>query len=156
MKKSISILLAVVCLVLCFSGCGNINNKDVKTHKAYTFTVDTRDKIRIELDTTDGYDLTSNLPFEISADSKILSQGTFIEADKYEQYVSIVNSDTNASLIDSGTKGSNKYIFWSYNNSEYDIAILIGDSHTGILLGNTTSEESARECFERLTISVED
>ncbi len=33
-------------------------------------------------------------------------------------------------------------------------AILIGNSDTGVLLGNNVSEESARECFNRLKISV--
>ena len=43
---------------------------------------------------------------------------------------------------------------WNYNNSEYNYAILIKNSQTGVLLGNTVSEESAKEVFNRLQISL--
>lgn len=77
-------------------------------------------------------------------------------AEPYQQYVSVVNADEKAEMIDSGTKNGNEYIFWCYNGSEYNCAILIKGSNTGIVLGNPVSEESAKECFNRLTISVED
>ena len=156
MKKILSILLICLCLVFTISGCSSTNDNDngAKTHKAYTFSVDTGDKIRIELDTTGGYDITSDLPFEVSQNGSALSQGIFIKADQFESYVDVVNSDDNARLIKSDTKDSNQYIFWSYNDTEYNIAVLINDSNTGILLGNAVSEDSAKECFERLTISI--
>lgn len=153
MKKIISILLLAFCLLFVMSGCG-ISGGTAKTHKAYTFSVDTGDKVRIELDTTGGYDLTSDLPFEISQNGTTLSQGIFIEADKFEDYSEVANTDAQAKVIESSTKDENQYVFWAYNDSEFNIAILIGDSNTGILLGNLTSEESARECFNRLTISL--
>ncbi len=76
-------------------------------------------------------------------------------AESYAQFVEAIESDGNAVLLDSGTKDGNEYIFWSYNDSEFDYAILIDDSDTGIVLGNIVSQESAVECFNRLTISVE-
>ncbi len=150
MKKNISALLIVLCLVFALSSCG-----DAKTHKSFTFTVDTGDKISIELITTGGYDISSNLPFEISQNGTTLSQGIFIEAKQYESYVEAVNSDDSAKVIEASTKDSNQYVFWSYNDSEFNIVILVSDSNTGILLGNVVSEESARECFNRLTISLD-
>lgn len=150
MKKTISALLIVLCLIFALSSCG-----DAKTHKSFTFTVDTGDKISIELITTGGYDISSNLPFEISQNDTTLSQGIFIEAKQYESYVEAVNSDDSAKVIETSTKDSNQYVFWSYNDSEFNIVILVSDSNTGILLGNVVSEESARECFNRLTISLD-
>ena len=150
MKKNISALLIVLCLIFALSSCG-----DAKTHKSFTFTVDTGDKISIELITTGGYDISSNLPFEISQNGTTLSQGIFIEAEQYESYVEAVNSDDSAKVIETSTKDSNQYVFWSYNDSEFNIVILVSDSNTGILLGNVVSEESARECFNRLTISLD-
>lgn len=150
MKKGISILLLAFCLLFSMSGCSG------ETYKAFTFSVETGDKVRVELNTTGGYDLTSSLPFEISQDGVTLSQGIFIEADKFESYSEAANTDAQAKVIESDTKGKNQYIFWSYNDSEFNIAILIGDSNTGILLGNSTSEESARECFNRLSISIDE
>lgn len=154
MKKNISVLLLALCFVFAVSGCSDTQDVGGKTHKAFTFSVETGDKVRVELDTTGGYDLSSNLPFEISKNGSTLSQGIFIEADQFESYAEAVNSDANAKIIETNTKDSNRYVFWSYNDSEYNIVVLIGDSNTGILLGNAISEDSARECFERLSISL--
>jgi len=150
MKKVLALVLSVILVACLFTAC-NTNSS-----KAYTFTVDNGDKIKIELNTADKYDLSSELPFTISCDGKTLSQGSFVLAESYQQYVSVVNTDENAELIDSGTKDGNEYIFWCYNGSEYNYAILIKGSNTGIVLGNPVSEESAKECFNRLTITVED
>lgn len=146
MLKKLSILVSGMILLLSLTGCN--------TSKAYTYNVETGDSVKISLDTSDQYDITSNLPFVISHDEETLSQGVFMTAENYGQYVEVVNADETATLLDSGSKDGNQYIFWSYNGAEYNYAILIGDSNTGVLLGNNVSEESARECFERLKINV--
>ena len=156
MKKKFLIMCFVGCFLFGISGCGDAENSIAETHKAYTFEVETGDNIRVELDTTGGYDMSADVPFEITENDEILSEGTFIEAEAYNQYVAAVNSDANATVLDSGSKDSNEYIFWSYNDSEFDVAMLIGDSNTGILLGNTVSEDSARECLERLTVYLDE
>lgn len=150
MKKVTALVLSVILLACLFTAC------NTKSSKAYTFTVDNGDKIKIELNTADDYDLSSELPFTISCDGQTLSQGSFVLAESYQQYVSVVNTDENAKLIDSGTKDGNEYIFWCYNGSEYNYAVLIKESNTGIVIGNPISEESAKGCFDRLIISLED
>ena len=150
MRKALALILAAVLIVCLFAGCSTTSSK------TYTFTVDNGDKIKISLNTTDNYDISSEVPFSISCDGKTLSQGSFVLAESYQQYVSVVNTDENAKLIDSGTKDGNEYIFWCYNGSEYNYAVLIKGSNTGIVIGNPVSEESAKECFNRLTIAVED
>lgn len=127
-----------------------------KSSKAYTVTVDNGDKIKVALNTEDNYDLSSEVPFTISRDGKTLSQGSFVLAESYQQYVGVVNTDENAKLIASGTKDGNEYIFWGYNDSEFNYAILIKGSNTGVVIDNPVSEESAKEGFDRMTISVED
>lgn len=146
MKKRLICWVAMLCMVLTVTGCS--------TSVAFTFNVETGDSIKVSLDTSDDYGLTSSLPFEISCGDEVQSQGTFILGETYEQYVSAVETDANATLLDSGTKDGNEYIFWSYNDSEYNYAVKVGGSDTGLLIGNIVSEESAKECFERLTISV--
>ena len=131
-------------------GCGNGNFS-----KAYTYSVATGDSVKIELDTSDNYDISSDLPFQITKDGEVLSEGTFIQGEMYSQYVEAVQNDEKGKVLDSGTVGENEYTFWEYNNSEYNYAILIGDSNTGILIGNIVSEESAKEVFERLEITLE-
>lgn len=146
MLKKISILLVGMALLISLTGCNS--------SKAYTFSVETGDAVKVSLNTSDKYDITSDLPFSISYNGTALSQGIFITSDNFSQYVDVVDTDSNATLIDSGSKDGNKYIFWSYNDAEYNYAILIGDSKTGIILANNVSEESAKECFNRLTISI--
>lgn len=147
MKKNLTMICISLISLLIITGCSSF--------KAYTFTVETGDKIKVKLDTSDGYDITSDLPFTITQDEETLSQGTFITLDGYNQYIAVVNSDSNAEIIDSGNKDGITYTFYSYNDSEFNYIIKIDDSNTGILLGNPISEESAKECFERLTISKE-
>ncbi len=151
MKKRLVYVFAILSMMILFVGCGN-----AKTSKTYTFNVETGDSVKVKLDTSDKYNITSEVPFEISQDGDIKSQGTFIFGEAYEQYKDVVDTDENAELLDSGNKDGNEYVFWSYNDSEYNYAILIKGSSTGLILGNDVSEESAKECFNRLTIEYKD
>lgn len=146
MLKKMGLLISGMVLLLSLAGCNS--------SKAFTYSVETGDSVKVSLDTSDKYDMTSDLPFAISCDGETFSQGLFITAENYSQYVEVVNTDETAALLDSGSKDGNQYIFWSYNDSEYNYAILIGDSNTGMILANNVSEESARECFNRLTVSI--
>ena len=147
MKKVFMSLAIIGVMLLTLTGCTK--------SKSYTFTVETGDKIKIQLNTTDGYDLSSDLPFKISKDGNTLSQGTFITIDGYNQYIEAVNSDSNAKILDSKTKDGISYTFYSYNDSEFNYVIKINDSNTGILLGNPNSQEEAEKCFELLTFTLE-
>ena len=151
MKKRLVYVFAILSMMILFVGCGN-----AKTSKSYTFNVETGDSVKVKLDTSDKYNITSEVPFEISQDGDVKSQGTFIFGEAYEQYKDVVDTDENAELLDSGNKDGNEYVFWSYNDSEYNYAILIKGSSTGLILGNNVSEESAKECFNRLTIEYKD
>lgn len=147
MKKVFMSLAIIGVMLLTLTGCTK--------SKSYTFTVETGDKIKIQLNTTDGYDLSSDLPFTISKDGNTLSQGTFITIDGYNQYIEAVNSDSNAKILESKTKDGISYTFYSYNNSEFNYVIKVNDSNTGILLGNPNSQEEAEKCFEQLTFTLE-
>ena len=151
MKKRLVYVFTILSIMILFVGCGN-----AKTSKTYTFNVETGDSVKVKLDTSDKYNITSEVPFEISQDGDVKSQGTFIFGEAYEQYKDVVDTDENAELLDSGNKDGNEYVFWSYNDSEYNYAILIEGSSTGLILGNDVSEESAKECFNRLTIEYKD
>ena len=141
-----------VCLLLLVSmiGCSG-----VKTYKTIGFKVDNGNQVSVKLDTTDGYDMTSEIPFKVSLNDQVLSQGTFIQAEFYEQYAEAVEEEEAAVKLESGEKDGNSYIFWEYNAKEYNYVIMIGDSDTAVLLANNVSRESAQECFNRLTFYVE-
>ena len=151
MKKRLVYVFTILSIMILFVGCGN-----TKTSNTYTFNVETGDSVKVKLDTSDKYNITSEVPFEISQDGDVKSQGTFIFGEAYEQYKDVVDTDENAELLDSGNKDGNEYVFWSYNDSEYNYAILIKGSSTGLILANDVSEESAKECFNRLTIEYKD
>ena len=141
---------AFVTAVFLFTGCSGIGS----TTRSYTYSVETGDSVKITLDTSDDYEITSDLPFVISKDGETLSQGTFITASAYQEYVGTIENQEGVQLLDSGTKDGIEYIFWSDQDAEYDYAILIEESETGIILGNNVSEDSAKECFERLHFEI--
>jgi hypothetical protein len=146
MKKIASILSIIFVLVL-LTGC--------TTSKSYTYNVETGDKVKIELNTTNGYDLTSKLPFTIYKGDNTLSQGTFITMDGYNQYIDVVNRDPDSKILDNGNKNGITYTFYSYKNEEFNYIIKINNSNTGLLLGNPNSRKEAEEVFDRLTFSIE-
>lgn len=148
-KKFTAACMMMICFLLI--GCSGVS---AKTSISYTFSVETGDSVKITLDTSDGYSMTSDLPFAISKDDETLSQGTFITADTYYMYVDAVNTQENIELLESKSNNHVEYIFWCYSDTEYDYAILLKDSNTGILLGNNISRESAEECFERMQFTV--
>ncbi|TGY38961.1 hypothetical protein E5347_16565 [Clostridium sartagoforme] len=149
MRKKFKVLFICMFVLLGMVGCSAKVGKSM----SFTYSVDTGDKVKLTLDTSDNYKLTSELPFSILKDEETLSQGKFITEESYSQLVDTVKSDEKATLIDSGNKEGNEYIFWSYNESEYNYAVLISDSETGVIIGNPVSEESAKECFEKIDIS---
>ncbi len=149
MKKCLALLLSVVCVVCVLAGC------TTSSSMSYTYSVDNGDSVKVTMDTSDKYHITSNAPFTISHDGKELSHGTFIHGEAYAQYVNAVETDEKAVLLDSGTKDGNEYIFWCYDGKEYNYAIMLADSNTGMILGNPVSEETAKEVFNRLTITNE-
>ena len=58
MKRKIRYIGLILAVLFMITGC--------TTAQAYTFDVETGDMIRVELNTTGGYDLSSEVPFTIS------------------------------------------------------------------------------------------
>ena len=144
MKKIVTLVLGMCMLAFVLTGC--------RSFKSYTYDVDTGDQIELRLDTTGGYDISSDLPFTISKDGETLSQGSFIIGEGYDYYAEAIESDSGAKVIEEKTYNGLQYIFYSYNDTEYNYVVKIVGSDTAVLIGNTVSEKSARECFDRLTI----
>ena len=137
--KKLKLMCIILIALFMITGC--------TTSKSYTYQVETGDTIKIQLDTTDGYDISSDLPFTISKDGETLSQGTFITIDQYNQYLEAIRQDSKVVILDSGSKDGIHYTFYAYDNSEYNYIIQIDDSNTGVLLGNPNSKEEAEACF---------
>lgn len=145
--EKVPALILGLCLALILTACSS--------SKAFTYNVETGDTIKVQLDTTNKYDLSASLPFTISRDGEALSKGRFIYGSIFEDYQEIVDQDEDAVILETGIKDGNSYFLWSYQGTEYNYVVLIQDSETAILICNQVSEESARACFERLTFTKE-
>lgn len=146
MKKFLRLSIFVLVMLFVVTGC--------TTSKSYTFKVETGDEIKIELNTDDGYNISSELPIKISKDGKVLSQGAFISLADYDSYMNTIkNGGGDIEVLESKTENGLEYTFYSYNGSEFNYVIKISESNTAFLLGNNISKDSAEECFDRLTIT---
>ena len=151
MKKVLMTMAALLLVLAVCSGC------ETSSSKSFTFDVDTDDSIKIEMDTSGGeYDITSAVPFEITKSDEVVTEGQFLFEEAYTEYVEAVNIDTEATILDSGvTANGNEYVFWTFAEQEFNYVIMVDESQTALLLANDVSRESAEECFQRLTISVD-
>lgn len=126
-----------------------------KNYKAFTYKVETGDRIRVELDKSNGYNIDGNLPFTITKDNETVSQGSFISLDDYESYINVINNSESNTIISNGKKDGMIYMFYSHNSQEWNYIIKIENTNTAVLLGNIVSQESAEKCFNKLSISLE-
>lgn len=101
------------------AGCGS------STYVSYTYNLDTGDTIKISLNTSEGYDMDGEIPFTVSYDGEIISQGRFISVEDYNQYKKVVSNDENATIIEQASNDECEYIFWSYNGAEFNYAIYV-------------------------------
>lgn len=153
-KKIITGVAVIAILVISLIGLTGCTTK-----KSFTYDVETGDKIKIEMNTTDGYDLTAELPIKFSKDDKTISQGAFAKKEVYDTYYSSIKSQSNVKILEEKEDKKIEYFLYTtksaYNGkTEYNYIIRIKDSSTCFMLGNNESEESARDIFEKLTFSV--
>ena len=150
MKKIVRMVILFIILstvTLTLSGC--------HTNKSYTYNVETGDTIEVSMDTTNGYDITPNLPIKFSKGDEVISQGSFGQENAYDMYHQVVEMGTDANLIEEKSKDNIEYFFYEYDNKEYNYIIKIKNSKTCFILANSVSKESAEEIFEKLKFNVE-
>ena len=150
MKNILKYLFVAVLFAVVTSGC--------TTYKSYTYNVETGDKIAVKLKTGNGYQLNKDsnsdaVDFEITKSGEVQSQGVFIYDNYYDQYVNNAKNDSSSTIIEEKSKNGITYVFYNYNNQEFNYIIKIDNSSTAIILGNSVSESSAKEVFNRLSFS---
>lgn len=152
MKKTRILWIAIMAVmtVIMLSGCS------FHKFKSYTYDVETGDRIKIKMDTSKKYDLTSSLPIEFSKDDEVMSQGIFAKENAYDMYHNIVENDSSCEIIEEKSNKNGDYFFYSTGDGEYNYVIKIKDSKTCFILANNVSKSSAKEVFSRLTFKVED
>lgn len=149
--------IIAICLVFMFGLCACT----FETSMTYTFNVETGDIVSVKLNTTGGYSITSNVPFELNKDDEedTLMHGDFVTEDGLTFYLAMVDNAPNCTILEERHDVDNEYIFVRFDHedyTEYDYIMHVGSSHTGMIFGCLISEDVARDCFSRLTISVVD
>lgn len=147
MIKKVSLAIGLMaCLIL--SACS------FETSKSFTFSVETGDNIKVELRTSDGYDMDSNVPFTVTKDGEDVARGTFLYGSSYEEYRTAYESTEDATLLDEGEKDGNSYYAYSLPE-EIDYFVYVADSDTVVVIASINGDEAAADVFNALTFTCE-
>ena len=150
MKKVFLGIIALF-LVVSLTGC--------KTEKSYTYDVNTGDKIKVTIDTTDGYDYNEkDDEYIISKKDEDICKWIFATMDNYNSYIELYNNNTDATLIKDSSNDNIEYSIYRVNNTaanmiEYDNFVKVKNSNTAIIMGSL-SEENMEKCLELLTFEL--
>ena len=144
MKKLISVLSVALCLCILLTAC--------HSSFSYTFNIETGDRVKVTLDTTNGYKLRQeNGQFSVEKDDNKLMFGTFLTADMFDDYEATVLAG--ADIIESA---EDFYLFQQDGQSgrETYYLFMLDNSDTGIILATLEGEETARAIYDLLTITA--
>lgn len=152
--KKIKYLLLVMLIALTVTGC------KVAKSKAYIYKVSTGDKIKVEIKTNGGYDLTSEVPIDFKKDGEVISSASFATAESYDSYYNEVKKNKDAKIIEDKETKNLKYFYYKYKNkdieeTEYNYIIKIKNSDTCFIIGSIKGDKEAKDIFKRLTITKE-
>lgn len=150
-RKSIfAICVALIMVLLC--AC------NANTSKSFTFNVSTGDKVKVELNTTDGYDLkVEDSVFHACKGETTVVSGTFGTEEDWEYYCDALETDENADVIET----TSSKLLWKYNGeagTEYDMILKVSDKtvvFVGGLIDDETPESLVKDVVSRLTITLE-
>lgn len=143
MKRVLCLLLAVV-MAVCMAGCST---------KEYTYGTEAGDMLNFTFDASDGYDIEFGERFTIAHNKELQTIGEFLSFIEYDYMRSLVEQDVTAEVEEIETPYE-KCFFWRCGDKEFNIMFVVDNSHTAVLMRNGVSEESAKECFNRLTVKA--
>lgn len=142
-------------LIFSASGCW------YKTTTTYRYDLETGERVYLQVETgteksDKRYELEVGPPIVVLCNGETVSEGVFLSKIGYDEYINAVEYDQRVSNAEFGRKDGNDYLYWEYdanNGTKYNYVIWVEDAEVGVLLHNTISEESAKECFSRLHFS---
>jgi len=144
MKKSLKLftLIAILSITFILTGC--------KSYKTVKFDGINSEKINITLNTTDGYDISAELPFYVTKNAKKICQGEFITIDSYDQALIDLKSTSGVKIIDKGSRDEGDYIFYSYDDSSFEYILKLKKSNTTIHLTSNDKKDDITTCAKLL------
>lgn len=147
MKKIIAIALTLA-ISLSMAGCSST--------KTSTFRLGGQ-TLKVQLDTTDNYDMVSGKYLEISQNGEPLTQCAFMEM-AYEDYLTLISrSAEDWQVLETGERDGNSYTLFQVTEDEtptYGCAVQVADAGFTVILSSKISQQSARDCFDRLTFTL--
>lgn len=146
---------SILKIAFCAMALAGMTGCDVTTSKALTFNIKNGDKIKVQLDTTDGYALTNEEGiFKVEKDDETIMHGIFLTEEMYENYLTNVQAASTVTVIEDRLEDQG-YLFYKVEegSTEYDYLFMVKDSNTGILTGSIKSKEVASEVFQRLEVT---
>lgn len=146
---------SILKIAFCAMALAGMTGCDVTTSKALTFNIENGDKIKVQLDTTDGYALSNeDGTFKIEKDDETIVQGIFLTEEMYDSYLTRVHAAKTVTVVEDKLDDQG-YLFYEVDEDvvEYDYLFMVKDTKTGILTASTKSKEDAAEVFKRLEIT---
>lgn len=154
MNKKLICLIVVVLAAVIALGLYFASEYGLFGEISYTYNIEYSTNIKVTLDTTDGFRFADGNPFTVSEHGEACTTGQFIYEETYDQLVADATEGIFSNILETGSKDGFEYVFWNFADSEYNIVMRFGDTGAAIALNNLVSEESARECFDRLTFAI--
>ena len=150
MKIKKIIIVPLIAFLLVLSGC--------QTRMSYTFNIETGEQIKVKLNTTQGQKLLqSDGRFSVNdKNQNVQTNGIFILPDIFNEFFETIKLEQHSQILEESENDRYKYIFYKVND-ESEWIYLIQPKHckTGIILINTTSQESAKEVFDLLEFELQ-
>jgi len=157
MKRQLPIVLCIIFVII--TSVGYLAGCKANSSMSFTYSVTTGDKVKVTLNTTDGYTMNTENPFVVSKDGEEILTCQFLTKGGYEYYSDLINDEIlesqNGRIIESGNKNNFDYIFYTIESNfvENDFFVRLNDQ-TSLIIGSLASEEEAKKCFDSLTFEI--
>jgi len=153
MRKQFSMFLYVIITILSLAGC-TLNNT-----VSFTYAVDTGDRVKVTLNTEDGYTIGTGNPFIISKDGEDILTCQFLSKVGYDYFTENLTDEfvklQNGHIIENGNKDNFDYTFYTVESKfiENNFFVKLNDQ-TSLIIGSLADETEAKNCFDLLSFEI--
>ena len=148
------------CLILCALAFSGLAGCDLQTSRALVFDVETGEKVKVKLDTTDHHSLShEDNVFIVKKDDKVMLQGVFLSQELFDSRLSNIAASKEVTIIENKLNEDHGYLYYkvtSDNQTEYDRIFMIQDAKTGILMGSFQSQKEAEAAFDKVQVTLDE
>lgn len=125
-----------------------------ESSKSFTFQIDNGEKIKITLNTTNGYDLSQkDGVFTVKKEGEDILNGYFLSEDGYQEKLAAVNTSEGVTILEATPEASPTFYCYQFEGeagTETDFLFQIEGTKTGVIAGSLNSYEEAETAFQLL------